>query len=123
MRTLHGSAPYLGGANSVRRALMLRLLLCLLLVLFASVGGSGFPLAAVTGDACEQSCPDDDERGQCAPDCADCTCCVHARTVMLAPSAVLLPGRSGPVLIEHEEQAPPAVDLGDILHVPILALG
>jgi hypothetical protein len=49
-------------------------------------------------------------------------CCVHARTVMLAPSAVLLPSRSGPVLIEHEEQTPPAVDMGDILHVPILAL-
>jgi len=26
------------------------------------------------------------------------------------------------VLIEHEEQAPPAVDAGDILHVPILNL-
>jgi hypothetical protein len=41
---------------------------------------------------------------------------------MLAPSGVLLPGRSVPVLIEHEEQAPLTVDAGDILHVPILAL-
>lgn len=41
---------------------------------------------------------------------------------MLARSAVLLPARQGPVLIEHEEQAPPSVDVGDILHVPILAL-
>jgi hypothetical protein len=110
-------------ATSVRRALVLRLWLYLLLVLFAFVGGSGFPLAAAIGEACAQSCPDDDERGQCAPDCADCSCCVHTRTVMLAPPAVLLPSRSGPVLIEHEEQAPPAVDVGDILHVPILALG
>jgi hypothetical protein len=101
---------------------VVRLWLCLLLVLFASVGGSGFRLAAATGAACTQSCPDDDERGQCAPDCADCSCCVHARPVMLAPSAVLLLGCSGPMLIEHEEQAPPAVDMGDILHVPRLAL-
>jgi hypothetical protein len=101
---------------------VLRIWLCVIALLFASVGGSGFPLAAATNDECVQGCPDDDERGQCASDCADCLCCVHARTVMLAPSAVLLPSRSGPVLIEHEEQTPPAVDMGDILHVPILAL-
>jgi hypothetical protein len=99
-----------------------RLWLCLLLVLFASVGGSGFPLAAATGDACVQSCPDDDERGQCAPDCTDCLCCAHGRTVMLARADALLPSGSAPSRIEHEEQAPPAVDASDILHVPRLIL-
>lgn len=101
---------------------MLRTWLCIIALLFASVGGSGFLPAVATGDVCTQSCQDDNERGQCAPDCTDCLCCSHARPVMLACPVTLLLSLPGPVPIEHEEQAPPSVDVGDILHVPILAL-
>jgi hypothetical protein len=101
---------------------VLRLWLCILLVLFAPFGGSGSLLASAVGEVCTQSCPDDDERGQCAPDCDDCLCCVHARPVMIARPATLLPGHPEPVRIERDEQAPPSADVGDILHVPILAL-
>ncbi len=108
--------------RGVRRAPVLRLWLCIFLVLFASFGGSGSLLDSAVGEACTQSCPDDDERGRCASDCDDCLCCVHARPVMLARAAALLPGRPGPLRIDREDQAPPSADVGDILHVPILAL-
>jgi hypothetical protein len=109
------------GAKVLRKAPMFRTWLCLAL-LFASVGGTGSLPTVASGDGCAQNCQDDDERGQCAPDCADCLCCAHARPVMLARSATLLQSLPGSVPIEHEEQTPPFVDAGDILHVPILAL-
>jgi len=72
-----------------------------------------------SGEACTQSCPDDDERGQCSPDCADCTCCGHPRPVVLARPAPLLLSPLRAVLLGDEEQEPLSVDTGDILHVPI----
>lgn len=105
-----------------RRASVIRTWFCLIALLLVSVGGTGYLPTVAAGDVCTQSCQDDDERGQCAPDCADCTCCAHARPVMLARAAIPLPSLPAPVLIEHEEHEPLSVDLGDILHVPIVAL-
>jgi hypothetical protein len=101
---------------------MFRTWLCIIALLFASVGGTGSLPGLASGDVCTQNCQDDDERGQCAPDCDDCLCCSHARPAMLARAAILPPSLPDPVLIEHEEPEPLSVDVGDILHVPIAAL-
>ncbi|MCE9672310.1 hypothetical protein LY474_31335 [Myxococcus stipitatus] len=104
--------------------MLLRIWLCLSLLLFAPTGGGLFTVIADATDAvCTQQCPDDDERGQCAPDCADCTCCSHVRTVATPAAAPLLLAdllRREPVT--HDEDTPPTVDVGDILHVPIAPL-
>jgi|GEM_PF-2307832 len=101
---------------------VLRIWLCVLALLFASVGGSGFNPAVSTGEACAQSCPDDDERGQCSPDCVDCTCCGHMRPVLMVRSSLLLLSPPGGVSLVDEVKEPLPVDTGDILHVPIAAL-
>ncbi|MCY1016877.1 hypothetical protein [Pyxidicoccus sp. MSG2] len=103
---------------------MLRIWLCLSLLLFApSVGGLLPTLSGTAGEVCAQRCADDDERGQCAPDCADCTCCGHVRSVAAADFApFLLPHVERPPRFAHDEDAPSSADLGDILHVPIVVL-
>jgi hypothetical protein len=97
---------------------VLRIWLCLYALLFAPVGGFGFTPAVSSGGVCMQICPDDDEQGQCAPDCTDCACCSHVQQVVLACSHTLMPSIAEPAPIEHEEQQPPSADVGDILHVP-----
>ena len=106
----------LGLSTVLRVFFLLSLLLC-------TPAGSGLLSAASPGDVCMQSCPDDDEHGQCAPDCTDCVCCAHVRRVIVAPvlSTVPLAPRSPPVA-RHEEDEPASADVGDILHVPIVAL-
>ncbi|WNG38879.1 hypothetical protein F0U61_38345 [Archangium violaceum] len=101
---------------------MLRFWFVLSLLLFAPVGG-GLLLPASMGEVCEQRCPDDDERGQCAPDCIDCTCCSHVRLAVVAPTASAVPlAPWSPLPIEHEEDEPSSVKVGDIQHVPIASL-
>lgn len=103
---------------------MLRIWLCLCLLLFApSEGGFSPSLAGTASEVCSQRCADDDERGQCAPDCADCTCCGHVRSVA-APAAVpsLLSHVEGTHRFAYDETVPPSAEPGDILHVPIAAL-
>lgn len=101
---------------------MFRIWLCLIALLFAPTGGFGFMPAVSSGVACVQSCPDDDEQGQCAPDCVDCTCCSHVRPVALSRAHSVIPSPAAPHLTEHDERQPPSADLGDILHVPIVPL-
>nr|WP_225936945.1 hypothetical protein [Myxococcus sp. RHSTA-1-4] len=80
-------------------------------------------LSGTVGEVCTQSCPDDDERGQCAPDCTDCTCCGHVRTVAAPlPVPSLVTHMPGPPLFVHEEDEPASTDAGDILHPPIAFL-
>lgn len=51
-------------------------LLCAMLSLHA-IGAAEF-LGAME---CEQTCPDDDAKGNCAPYCDDCLCCAHLPSV------------------------------------------
>ena len=103
---------------------MLRIWLCLSLLLFApSVGGLLPTLSGMAAEVCAQGCADDDAQGQCAPDCADCTCCGHVRSVAAPASAPSLLSRAErPPRFAYEERAPPSADVGDILHVPIAVL-
>lgn len=101
---------------------MLRVWFFLSFLLFTPVG-SGLLSPASSGEVCMQSCRDDDERGQCAPDCTDCVCCSHVRLVVVAPTPSTVPMASRPLpAAEHEEDEPSSADAGDILHVPIASL-
>lgn len=101
---------------------MLRVWFFLGFLLFTPVGG-GLLSPASSGDVCMQSCPDDDESGQCAPDCTDCICCSHTRPVVVAPILSVIPmAPKPPPIAEHEEDEPSSVDGDDILHVPIVFL-
>ncbi|WP_144369997.1 hypothetical protein [Myxococcus stipitatus] len=101
-------------------AVLARVWLCLCLLLFAPME-SGLSLALFDrADAvCELGCPDDNERGQCDSDCADCTCCGHVRAVA-APTAHPLFWLEAyrPPLIAQDEDAPASADPDGILHVP-----
>lgn len=104
-------------------AAVFRTWLCILALLFAPASGFGFMPAVSSGDACVQSCPDDDARGQCAPDCQDCACCAHVHpVVVLARAHVVVQWSAGAPRIAHDERQPPSADVGDILHVPIVPL-
>jgi hypothetical protein len=93
-------------------------------MLLAPVGGG---VAHVLGPApvetCATACSDDDEQGQCAPTCADCTCCSHVRPLAVATPR---PGLLAPLLrasrLSAETQEPSSADADDILHVPIAPL-
>jgi hypothetical protein len=103
---------------------VLRIWLFLSLLLFApGVGGLLPTLAGGAGEVCTQQCADDDEQGHCAPDCVDCTCCAHVRSVAApVPMPSLTPCADRPSRFAHEEVEPPSADVGDILHVPIAVL-
>ncbi|WP_235216576.1 hypothetical protein [Archangium violaceum] len=95
----------------------------LLSLLLCTPAGSGLLSAASSGDVCMQSCPDDDEHGQCAPDCTDCVCCSHVRLVVVAPVPSMVPRAPRPPPVAgYEEDEPASADVGDILHVPIVLL-
>ncbi|MCY1078658.1 hypothetical protein [Archangium lansingense] len=101
---------------------MLRIWFVLSLLLFTPVGG-GLLSPTSSGDVCMQSCPDDDESGQCAPDCTDCVCCAHARLMVVAPIPSTIPmAPKPPPAVRHEEDEPSSADVGDIQHVPIVSL-
>lgn len=91
----------------------------LLLALFVMGPAVAEPLVGPVIEACAQPCPDDDEKGQCAPDCADCTCCghvVHSLTPLPASDGLTLETE----LREHPAlpQAPEDPDSHKPRHVP-----
>jgi hypothetical protein len=100
---------------------VLRICFFLALLLFAPMGGGLWPPAG-SAVVCTQRCQDDDEHGQCAPDCLDCTCCSHLRQVVLAPTLAGVPKAPRLPPVEHEEDEPSSVEVGDILHIPIVPL-
>jgi hypothetical protein len=103
---------------------VLRIWLCLSLLLFApGLGGLLPALSGATAEVCTQQCPDDDAEGQCAPDCVDCTCCSHVRSVAApVPVPSLAPRAERTSRVTRDEAEPPSADVGDIQHVPIAVL-
>ncbi len=92
-----------------------RVLLCLLFLAPVVSGELG---ALADRQGCETSCPDDDERGQCAPDCSDCTCCTHLRSIALVGAAEPVPVLDAGPNIEAVVRPPRSPDLRAIRHVP-----
>ena len=109
-------------SNVIHGVTVLRFWLFLSILLFAPVGGGLLPPIS-SGEVCVQRCQDDDEQGQCAPDCIDCTCCSHVRLVVVAPTVSTVPMAPwSPLTVEHDEDEPSSVKVGDIQHVPIAPL-
>jgi hypothetical protein len=79
---------------------------------------SGASLLARTAGICVETCPDDDEQGQCAPGCDDCSCCNHVRTAALKPAGILLETVDTERCLARSTPAPPPVDVRGIRHVP-----
>jgi hypothetical protein len=79
--------------------------------------------AFVAIDDCGESCPDDDDKGDCnCPlDCASGCCAVRAPAVPPSPIVpVLLAPLSVELLLLVPERAPPSPEAREVLHVPRL---
>jgi hypothetical protein len=99
---------------------VLRVLVALILLTLAPQLGSA---AGVPLERCEETCPDDDPQGNCAPDCDDCSCCNHLRS----PLASHLQGASGAIPQQRFSPGtalpPESPEPAEIGHVPIALLG
>jgi hypothetical protein len=73
--------------------------------------------------ACFESCPDDDDAGQCAPSC-DCSTCGHPNLRSSMPSPVGLVAIPPCVDLAHPAPVVPLLPpvVAEILHVPKLLL-
>jgi hypothetical protein len=97
-----------------------RTALCIALLLMGFVEDARFVAPA---DVCTATCPDDDEHGRCAPDCNDCACCSHARTIAVPLSSGSLEERLVGVPVVLRIQAPLSPELTGIRHVPKASQG
>ena len=62
--------------DAVPRVRTLVALLLLVLSSFSTV------TQGATRGRCEETCPDDDDQGQCPPGCMDCTCCLRTTALV-----------------------------------------
>lgn len=92
-----------------------RVVVALLLAVFMvqAVGGS-----TASAGPCAQQCEDDGPDGQCAPNCEDCVCCVHARVAVTGLASALLPIAVRTYRVARAETSPPQAEAEDILRVP-----
>ena len=82
---------------------------------------SGFSSATLgaTRARCEQTCPDDDEQGQCPPGCMDCTCCVRTTALVRTDSiSFIVYSVEAPSPFVNADLLPPQPDLREVEHVP-----
>ena len=75
----------------------------------------------VTGVACVETCPDDDDQGRCPPVCVSCACVGHARADLPRPATVAASADARDLRPFEADAAPSAPHRPDILHVPLLA--
>lgn len=95
----------------VKRALAL--LACLLLAPATDVG------SLVSGVACVETCPDDDDDGRCPPTCTSCPCTGHARADLRGPVVVAAATAGDPLRPFESDAASSPPFVSDILHVPL----
>ena len=74
--------------------------------------------ASAAAESCAQQCEDDGPDGQCAPDCEDCVCCVHARVAVAGRPVAAPPVQARRYLVTPAEASPPETEAQDILRVP-----
>ncbi|WP_129354850.1 hypothetical protein [Sorangium cellulosum] len=98
---------------------LVRLLSAVVLALFMSQQTAAYAFVAV--DDCGESCPDDEDRGDCpCPlDCASGCCAARIPAFPPSPSIpVLLAPSSAELLPLLPERAPPSPEAREVLHVP-----
>jgi hypothetical protein len=69
---------------------------------------------------CRERCADDNDDGQCAPGCHDCTCCSGVRVVTPREQVAAVPDVPGRPLRLRPAAIPSSVEPREILHVPKL---
>jgi hypothetical protein len=74
--------------------------------------------ASAAPEPCAQQCEDDGPDGQCAPDCEDCVCCVHARVAVTGRALTPLPIEVCRYRAAIIESCPPEPVCQDIWRVP-----
>src|SRR5262245_33935373 len=90
-----------------------------LATLLAVLGqGTGYFSLAARDTACAQSCPDDDEDGQCPSDCACCSCCPHHPPLVVGAAVRSEVRLVASVEFVERHSEPPTTVPRDILHVP-----
>ena len=100
---------------------MPRLFVLLTLLLLGTAHGA--ELVGLGEERCTEQCADDDEQGQCAPECQDCTCCAHhAASVLAVPSGSPLPAPVARQRTEAPTAQPQAAHARKIPHIPRPAL-
>ncbi|MEK6606119.1 MAG: hypothetical protein AABZ30_00490 [Myxococcota bacterium] len=67
---------------------------------------------------CQESCPDDDARGNCAPNCSDCACCGHLLAAALPAQPRVLASAPSVARVWRTERVLPIAELPAIEHVP-----
>jgi hypothetical protein len=94
-----------------------RVIVALVLALFMV---QALGTASAAPEPCAQQCQDDGPDGQCAPDCEDCVCCVHARVAVTGPALTPLPIQVCRHRVVIVETCPPEPVSQDIWRVPKL---
>ncbi|WP_437321609.1 hypothetical protein [Sorangium sp. So ce385] len=105
------------GSRWTRR--LVRLLSILVLALFVSQITVAY--AFVAADDCGESCPDDEDQGDCpCPlDCSSGCCAARVPAIPPSPSVpVLLAPSPAELLLLAPERAPPSPEAREVLHVP-----
>lgn len=95
---------------------MLRVLLAIGLAMWVALTAGA--VTSFASAPCAAHCDDDDEQGNCAPDCVDCACCPHLRlSFTVVELKFTTPAADEPVP-ETSVSEPPSPEPGDVLHVP-----
>jgi hypothetical protein len=94
-----------------------RIVVALVLALFMV---QALATTSAAPEPCAQSCEDDGPDGQCAPDCEDCVCCVHARVAVAGRPVASPPVEARRYRLALTEGGPPETEAQDILRVPKL---
>ena len=95
---------------------MLRVLVIVGLALAAAQAAGGSLLLGA--HQCQERCADDNDDGQCAPGCHDCTCCSGVRVVTPREQAAGAPATPGRRLRPRATLCPASAEPREILHVP-----
>jgi hypothetical protein len=69
---------------------------------------------------CQEGCADDNDDGECAPGCHDCTCCSGARVLTPREQVAVVPPAPGRLLCARPSLIPSSAEPREILHVPKL---
>ena len=110
--------PRFANLRYTGRVVRLRVLVALLLLVLSGMSQGAFGAGSAR---CEETCPDDDDEGQCPPGCADCSCCVRAPVLVRVDAITFLViGVEAPAAFPRADDLPAQPDLQEVDHVPKL---
>ncbi|HEX2571102.1 MAG TPA: hypothetical protein VH877_16215 [Polyangia bacterium] len=89
------------------------------IIVLAAMVGQATLLLSPTRPVCEESCPDDDARGECTPTCACPICCAHHAPMVIHDGLMVerLPAAQ-PRHAIASTPLPPSAEASEIFHIP-----